>query len=180
MSISTDEEIVSGSLHLWHSQPTTQQVGWHLGFSEDALSNEAFEWKNQTPHFSEALWLGCLLDFTPWGQSSEARVASSQAPCALSPAFLQYPWFIDFQPDLMPSFCINCINGFFFPTFLGLISVIPSFWKEMISSTHSWVRNCSWGAVVNQTDRILLCEAYTLEEALLESTTFKFKRPRLN
>lgn len=47
MSISTDEEIVSENLHLSHNQPTTQQVGWHLGFSEDALSNEAFEWKHQ-------------------------------------------------------------------------------------------------------------------------------------
>lgn len=37
MSISTDEEIVSGSLHLPHHWPTTQQVGWHLGFSEDAF-----------------------------------------------------------------------------------------------------------------------------------------------
>ena len=142
------------------------------------------------PHFSEALWLGCLLGFAPWGLSSEARIAFSQDRCSLSPAFLQRPWPV---ASLMLScskaqvtlrhpfwFFYKRIDGFFFPTFLRLISLIPSFWKELSSSAGSWVRTCSWGTAVSQTDRVLLGEAHTLREAFLERTAFKFKRPRLN
>lgn len=134
-----------------------QQVGGTLGltpqFTEHALSDEVFEWRNKClPHPSEALWCGCGYPLYPtaWRQPFKSPI---NLLYSLWSAFPPLPWFVDLQVDAPLVLCpkaqvvllhpygsfITLINNVLFLSLSWLISLIPSFCKENdIEYLESW------------------------------------------
>ena len=79
----------------------------------------------------------------------------------------------------MPSFCIN-YQWLFLPH-LSSVNLGGSFLVKGDDLEHPFLSQEPLLRDSRAADsRVLRCVAYALGEALLESTTFKFKRPRLN